>query len=495
MTRLHLLAGFACTVAACSEPVTVQPYTVVTVAARPAVHDATRLRVTLSNSGAERTQELELAQAFPVTFSVSAPERDGDLGIEVEALDDNDLVIGRGSTMAMVDDAAASVLLDSMDFVVNTDVAGDQYPSDDFEAHGFQVAADSNGLWTVGFRDTCSTPCNMMARRFDVTGKAATTRIAAGTNAFPVTTDLTDGFFSTPAIGVAGQATLAVWGFSTPSPSTNDGVGCRSLDPQGNATPTQLEIGAEPSAEVVSIVPLSNQNFAVAWDSMSPRVIRAAILRADCTVAAAPVTVSTLANPRRAAVAAHPTANKILYAWVVSGAVHVRIAGLTNAFDILDTEFLPAGADPAEHVRVAPLGSGFAIVVRFSGHIDLYRTTATGALIGTASVITPDAGIDFLSTEAFGVVTSSSDKLFVTWHACDIHGDTQGCGVFGRAINSDGTPASDVLLIPTTTVGDQVNPSVAALPNDAFAVVWRDNSGQAPDASGSAVRARIIYLD
>ncbi len=67
--------------------------------------------------------------------------------------------------------------------------------------------------------------------------------------------------------------------------------------------------------------------------------------------------------------------------------------------------------------------------------------------------------------------------------------------MFGRAFNADGTPASEELVIPTTKVGDQTNPSVAALPNNAFAVVWRDDSAQAPDTSGSSVRARIVYLD
>ena len=81
----------------------------------------------------------------------------------------------------------------------------------------------------------------------------------------------------------------------------------------------------------------------------------------------------------------------------------------------------------------------------------------------------------------------------VVWHACRENGDGNGCGVFGRALRADGTPAGDELVIATTTNGDQTNPSVAALPGDAFAVVWKDDSGAAPDISGSAVRARIVY--
>jgi hypothetical protein len=502
MTRWLHFTGLACAVAACSEPATVQPYTVVTVAARPAVHDATALRVTLSNGGAQRTEELPLTQAFPVTFSVSAPDRDGDLEIEVEALDANDFVVGRGSTMATIDAESANLLLDSMDFVVNTDVAGDQFPSNDSEANGFQVGAAADGLWTVTFRDQCDNdPCALFARRFDVTGKVVTTRVAAGTNAFPLTTTPTS-FPSVPATATAGPATLLVWDFAELSPSTRDGVACRSLDAQGNATPTQLEISADPLSDVVSIAPLSNQNFAVAWRSINTTTnVRGAIVRADCTTLAVPVNVSTIPTPTRPVVTANGTS--VLYAWLVSGGVHVRIANLMNTFSIPDTEFLPATAtEVVESVRVAPLGQGFAILVRWAlatgfdgpGRIELYRTNAAGAVQGAATIITTKSGTDLGSYEGFGVATNSTGTMFVTWHSCNANGDGQGCGVYGRAFDANGSPVTEELTIPTTTVGDQSKPSVAALPDDAFAVVWRDDSGQAPDTSGSAVRARIVYV-
>lgn len=496
MSRSLVRVAVVCALGACSDPATNQAYTVVTIDGVPAVHDVNVLRVTLSNAGSERTDELAFNGTFPFTFSVSAPDREGVLGIQVDALDDNDFVVGQGSSMSTVDAPTAQVMLDSTDFVVNTDVAGDQFPSDDFEAHGFQVAADASGLWTVGFRDSCSTPCNMFARRFDVTGAPASTRVAAGTNAFPVSTELTSSFFNTTAVAVAGPATLVVWGFSEPAPSTIDGIACRSLDTQGNATPSQLEIPNETNAEVVSIAPLSNQNFVIAWNaSVTATTIRSAIVRADCTVLTGPTSVSTVANPRKASVTSHPTANKILYAWIVASSIHVRIASLTNVFEIVDTEFLPAGTDPVEFVRVAPLGSGFAIVARHpSGHIDLYRTNAAGAVMGSPTVVSMNAGTDFMSTEAFGVAgNAATDQVFVTWQACDTNGDGQGCGIFGRVINADGSPATPELTIPTTTVGDQTNPSVTSLPNNAWAVVWRDDSAQAPDTSGSAVRARIVY--
>jgi hypothetical protein len=64
--------------------------------------------------------------------------------------------------------------------------------------------------------------------------------------------------------------------------------------------------------------------------------------------------------------------------------------------------------------------------------------------------------------------------------------------VFGRFMRDTGEPVTDVFVIPTTTVGDQRRPSVAALA-DGFVALWSDASGKPPDAAGTSVRARIIY--
>jgi cysteine-rich repeat protein len=48
------------------------------------------------------------------------------------------------------------------------------------------------------------------------------------------------------------------------------------------------------------------------------------------------------------------------------------------------------------------------------------------------------------------------------------------------------------ILVNTTREGKQECPSVAALPGGGALIVWQDNSGTAPDASGLAVRARLV---
>ena len=477
-------------------------YIVVTVTNRPAVHDATTLKITLSNTGTSRTDELALgAAAFPVTFSISAPGRAGDLGIAIDAFDDNDLLVGRGLATSTLDTPTAEVMLESADFVINTDYAADQYPSDDFEAHGFQVAAAADGTWTAAYRDGCDAPCNMFARRFDNTGRPVSTKLAAGTNGFAISTDVTS-FISTPAIATAGATTAEVWDFDDQLAATQ-GVACRSLDAAGTGIPFQVEIANDPSTDVVAIAPLSNGNFAVSWSAfITTSVIRAAIIKPDCSVLSAATTVSTTANARKASVASTgQTQGTVMYAFVIDGGVRVRLANNINAYTkVTDDQFLlKTATEYVESVRVAPLGTGFAVVVRWAmlsgtgaGRIELYRTNNAGAVIGSPIQVTDQAGSDFLSSQAFGIATRADGVLMVVWHACMDNGDGSGCGVYGRAFRSEGTPVGDQFIVPTTTAGDQTNPSVAALA-DGFAVIWKDDSGTQPDVAGSAVRGRIIY--
>src|SRR4051812_9607001 len=108
-------------------------YLIVTVDKRAAVHEAAKLKVTLSNAGSMRTDDLDLGEnPFPVTFSLTAPGRSGELGISIDALDTNGALVGQGTGQASLADPTASVILNSADFVVNTDYANNQFLSNDF---------------------------------------------------------------------------------------------------------------------------------------------------------------------------------------------------------------------------------------------------------------------------------------------------------------------------------------------------------------------------
>ncbi|MEJ7599992.1 MAG: hypothetical protein WKG01_18945 [Kofleriaceae bacterium] len=489
-----MLAALA---AACGED---EAYVFVTVEGRPSVHDVTKLRVTLSNGGTSRTDELVLgSNSLPSTFTVTAPGRTGELAISVEALDDNNSMVGLGSTAGMIDQEAASVLLDSTDFVVNTEVAMTQELSNYTLANGFQLAA-AGDQWMTGWTVfPCSPSCNMFGRRFDRTGLPVETALAAGKNQFALNTRPTN-TFSTPALAANGTTMIAVWNQFDPSPATTRSIECRTFDTTGTANATQLEVAIDEDPDVVSTTALANGNFAIAWDgTITTRQIRSAIVRPDCTV----VTVSTVQTAASIPRGSHLAAgtDRIMYAWTVDGGVHVRLATNGNAFLTNDLLLIPKPAtESVDHVRVAPLpGGNFAVVVRWSldtgtgpGRLELLRTNNLGVPIGTPSLVTDKSGSEFTQSQGFGVAARGDGALLVVWHGCDALGDGVGCGVWGRVMRPNGTGVTDPFVLSTTTLGDQVGPSAAAL-SDSFVVAWTDASMTAPDTSDDAVRARVIY--
>lgn len=480
-------------------------YVVVTVDKRPAVHAAAKLSVTLSNAGSMRTDSLDLgSDPFPVTFSISAPGRSGDLGISIDALDSLGVLVGRGASTTPLTSSVANVTIDSADFVVNAIVANNQFLSNDFEAVGLQLAASSSGNWTVTFREDCnpSNSCNVLARRYNATGLPIRSELAAGDTQFPVTTTLTKSG-AIPAVATAGATTLVLWDFSD-TVGTGEGIACRAINEQGAGTPGQLTINPanEPLADVVTVAPLSNGNFIATWQApiSSAESIRAAVVRPDCTALAPPTTLSSTSGTFGAR-RSHAAANgqTIFYAWIVDGDVHARTSALNLSGVTAETvPIVHTASQDVDHVRVAPWGTGFAAAVRWAsntgsgdGKIEVYRFSAAGALMGTPISITAKSESDFASDKAFGIAQRGDGALMVVWHVCPT--GPGSCDVFGRILRPTGVPVGEEFMIPTATNSDQVNPSVIALDNTSFVAAWNDSSDQEPDPSGSAVRARIVY--
>jgi hypothetical protein len=505
MTRAWLLIA---ALAACTN----DSYLVVTVNARPAVHDAKTLAVTLGNGGTMLTRQLTLgAHSFPLTFSVDATGRSGELDLTVEADDDMGLPVGLGSGSATVGASEAAIQLDSADFAVNTDYAMDQYLTFDYDSNGLQVAAAPDGTWFVGYRDNCngSGMCNVYGRKFDATGAPATTVSAAGTNAFQLTTTLSD-VFTDPAIVTSGTQTVAVWNY-TDSVGMGHGVACRTIDPMGDAGAGQLSVSTD-SATIISAGTFSNGNLALVWElglGIPPTAaIRALIIKPDCTttntVATVSQTTGTTTGPTSPNVAANGA--NALYAWIVDGDVYVRTGTSNGVLGAAESKLIAHTAtQSATSVRLAPSGSGFAMVVRWvhptqqtsPGKIEVFQLTSAGALSGSPTLITDQSRSDYVSGEqSTSVAVRANDgAILVAWHACDSAGTTGTCDVFGRMVRPNGTTSGEAFVLSSNAMGDQTQPAVASLPgaDNAFAAVWTDTSHDKPDQQGSAVRGRILY--
>lgn len=480
-----------------------ETFMIVTIESVPAVHDVAKIQVDLDNDGQTRGDSFTTNKlAFPATFSISAGTRTGNLDITISAFDEDDLLVGRGKTSTTVEMPTAELTLDSADFVINTDFADDQFPSGDFESHGVQLGAAPDGTWTATYRDACSDPCNILARRFDVTGLPVNSTLAAGTNGFAVSTELSDGFFTTPTTASTSAGTVVLWNFEDVAPSTEKGVACRAMDNAGNGVGNQKTIATELStAFAVSAVPLGTNTFAVTWNSSNPdNVTKGAIVDTQCAVSGL-ATVSTVPGTLGAIRPSIATnGDRVLYSWTLDNTARFRVMNNVNAGITGDLLLVTETAtETVEFTHSTKLGSGFGIFVRWGavpttapGKIELYKLSNAGTVQGTPILITDKTSSTFDSAQAFSVTTRDDGLMLVVWHTCTAIADDSGCGVFGRFVGADGNPIGDEFSVPTTTQMDQTDPSVIALPG-AFAAMWKDESLQAPDVAGSAVRGRVIY--
>jgi len=402
MSRTLAIALACLALAACKDST---KYTVVTVNPRPSVHGPTQLKITLADESTSQTDNLSLdGRSLPATFSVSSTAgASGDYTISIDATDETGALVARGASTATFGDAEASVMLDGADFVVNTNFAMNQLLTQNFVAAGFQAAATTDNHFTITYREDCDSPCNMFGRRFDATGLPLASTLAAGTNGFSVSTELTS-FFTSPAVAASGTSTVALWNFDDDTTSTQ-GIACRSIDANGASPGSQIAIAADVSSQVVSAAPLSNGNFAVTWTAfLTPvDVIRAAVIKPDCSIVSTPVSVSPAAMSAFASTVS-TNGPSTIYGYKIGTAYHVRIANPVNTFTTSDGILLtPAAGDDIVAVRFAPLGTGWLAAVRLDqasnttgpGRIEYYKVSSTGALMGSPTVVTMNAGSDF----------------------------------------------------------------------------------------------------
>jgi hypothetical protein len=366
---------------------------------------------------------------------------------------------------------------------------------------GLQLAAASDGTWMIAFRDDCggTDSCDVFGRRFSSDGLPVFSDLAAGDIAFKLDTNLTTGY-TTPAAAASGTSTAAFWDYEDPS-TFERGIACRVLDSQGAAAAGQVAVLTAPT-DVVAAIGITAGNYAVVWedDTTFPYSIYGAIVTPSCTPAAGSPFVVSPSGPANAGGAgrAHVAANgtTLLFAWITDNEVWIRI-GNTAGPSGPEMRIITKTTQTIEHVRVAPWGDGFAVAVRWAsdtedgpGKIEVYRVDTAGARSATATLVTDQSRSDFNSSAAFGIAQRASDNaLLVVWHVCETGPGL--CDVFGRMLRPSGAPVGEPFIIPTSVLSEQINPSVVSI-GDAFVAAWTDSSAEAPDRSGSAVRARVI---
>jgi len=508
---MRALAATLLGVAACADPVA---GALVTVQARPAVGEVDSLEVTFSNDNATLSQTFTVdGRDFPLTFSVETPGRTGEIEMTARGLaEDGTLVaIGGGRATLVADELIdATMMLDPADFVVNTSVAGSQRLAWDAAQAGVQIAAGPDGTFTVGFTDDCGSlgRCDVWGRRYDVAAVPLPTEIEASDDQFHV--NLTEVFGNDPALAVNGDGTLlAVW-------STFDEILAVAITAQGGATAFSETLVSEgTSPDDASVAALPDGRFVVVWTETLPasteRAVRGRLLDASGqlavnpeTASTAPFTIDTTTGdaPDAPAVAITGDGLQMGFIWRDGSTVRVRFTtdmGLLQPISQIEI----ASVDPFDDLwapRIVATDDRRYVVAwghrTFGGDRDdgviVARRIAppTGALVGTDSLIARGLAD---SVTRFGLASDGTDAFIATWHGCGTDGDGDNCGVQARMFRDTGLPVGAPFVVNTTTRGDQLTPSVTWLGEEAFALTWTDESELEPDASESAIRARVVY--
>lgn len=478
------------TAAGCSDGI------MVTVSSRPAVHNATRLSVMLTNDGSSHNQDLPLGSySFPTTFTIRPEDRSGDLEIKIDAFDDSGTRVGLGTTATTIDASSASVMLDPVDFVANSEHQNNQW----LAPIGSTLAAAPDGGWVVVYHSATEIQSNMtqiLGRRFDTVGQP----LSASTPELSI--DAEAAVVASSSMG----ATTAVWVEFPEDGNDTYKIMCRPLE---GSDATKIILGTETrSPNDLSIAARTNDGFVVTWlHDRDPNevndlsdAIRGAVVDSACKLlgTAAEVFAAPAMNISLHAPDVAVNGDHILYAWSSDeGDVYLRGAQQTGQnhqlFPRAASRLFTEPPDDA-NVRVMQFGDGFGVFVRrateTSGSIDLYPTDREGVPLETPPLPVTSRIRGYESS--FGLARRDNGEWLVVWDHCV--SANESCEVFGRLLSSAGERVGCEFALATTTTGMRRDPSAVALSDDgAFAVAWTDESATAPDTSGSAVRARIIY--
>jgi hypothetical protein len=171
------------------------------------------------------------------------------------------------------------------------------------------------------------------------------------------------------------------------------------------------------------------------------------------------------------------------------------------ALRLLDSNGKPVGSsdiivngyttDAQENPKVAVLAGGKIVVVWESqGQDGDGKGVYAGILDAQGGVLTTDISANQWTTgnqAAPSVVALSDGSFVVVWHSYAQDGD--GLGIFGRRFSSSGVAQTNEFQINAYTTSDQSNPVVARFSDDRFIVVY----ASATDVAGrSDIRFRVM---
>ena len=245
------------------------------------------------------------------------------------------------------------------------------------------------------------------------------------------------------------------------------------------------------------VVALANGGFAVVWESTVPNNsdIRGRFFDADGD----PVDVDFVVNSTTGGYQFDPWAmasgNDVLVFWRSndSAADGYDIRGALVSTTIVEPDSLLATA-PGDQINPS-----FAFSA--SGLLAVWENEADGDVAGFFRNFS-DPDIDLPVNTTAGdevsepeVVSLVGGGFVVVWTlVTGTESDTDEDEVRAQLYDADGNTVGGEILVNTTTVEDQRNPTVAALPDGGFVIMWTDQSETGAD-SDDAIRGQTFDAD
>jgi hypothetical protein len=417
--------------------------------------------------------------------------------------------VARGGGTATIEPGARvdlSLMLEPDDFVVNASIAGTQALTFLPGRNGRQEATASDGSFTVAFVNDCAMlgRCDVFARRFNPDTTPAQNDVTQDEDEFIV--NQVNQFGQVPSVSIGDGGMLFTWSTETEirsAPMTAT-AGFKKASDVLISDDTTTSRDAHSAA-------LATGDYVVVWteDVVGGVEVRGRLLDRDGNPIVNPITGDngafvinqvldlaielpsvTATGDGRGFVVAWNDNDNILARFFDSDAMPVTPAEVT---------LTPYGTEVAVYgPQVAWAGDSVAVVWgTFSFDIPKHRNGALFAqrFAQNGDPVSTEAALSLATANEFGapaLARRADGAIAAAWHDCEDRGDGDGCGVFVQIMLPSGLRVGDPIVVASTTAGDQTAPAIAAL-DDAFVVVWTDQSETAPDTSEGAVRGRVIY--
>jgi hypothetical protein len=498
----------------------IPPYVLVTLATRPRVGPGATLDINVDSDGTTVQRSFDVSSLqFPATLTVTAPGRTGDLSISA-ALDgpDGHEVAGGTAIVQLPAEGHAelTLMLEPVDFVVDARVAPSQFLARDAELSGRQLAIRADGSVMFVWEAECAqaSVCEVYARRFEPNGKPGNT----GTS--PPEDDLAATRFSQlagePAVAASSTGFLMTWASATGAGEPFD-VRASLFDAAGAFIRNDITISADDLQEgSASPFALTDGSYVMAWTRArigGTTDVLTRLIRPDGSLGGTITISSNEATDRTHPHGAGLTDGGFVVTWLHSDGASGSTRVLARVYDDegnpaspelqVSSNSSPTGSAGGVHVAGLPSG-GFVVVWQaFDPNDDslIQRPLLARIFYNAQGMASPEVRVTERTTEQAPAavpalaVRAQDGAIAVAWADRDAGGDGDGLGVRLRMLRQDGTLCGDELQVNSTTAGDQFEPSLVALSDDAFLVSYTDSSMAAPDQSGNAVRARYVYRD